>query len=142
MKNYEKYKDLVISCIAKDSICDLAREAYGHNSCERRACGDCCEFTAEWLNREYVEIDWAKVEVDTPVLIKKGNNVVNRLFARYYKGHFARYYKGHFARYYKGMVEVYAGGQTSWSTDGGVLPWGPELVMLANTEDIKKYAKQ
>lgn len=126
MKNYEKYKDLVISCIAKYSICDLAREAYGDDSCERRACGECCEFTAEWLNREYVGIDWAKVEVDTPVLIKKGNNVVNR----------------HFARYYKGMVEVYAGGQTSWSTDGGVLPWKPELVMLANTEDIKKYAKQ
>ena len=126
MKNYEKYKDLVISCIAKDSICDLAHEAYGYHPCERRACEECWEFTAEWINRECVEIDWAKVEVDTAVLIKKGNNVVNR----------------HFARYYNGMVEVYAGGQTSWSTDGGVMSWEPELVMLAATEDIKKYAKQ
>ena len=125
MKNYEKYKDLVISCIAKDSICDLAHEAYGDNSCARRACEECWEFTAEWINRECVEIAWSKVTVDTPVLIKKGNNVVNR----------------HFARYYHGMVEVYASGQTSWSTDGGVMPWEPELVMLANTEDIEKYAK-
>lgn len=39
------------------------------------------------------------------------------------------------------MVEVYAGGQTSWSTDGGLTAWEQELVMLANTEDVGKYAK-
>ena len=126
MTNYEKYKDLVISCVLNDSICKLANEAYGNKTCDRRTCKECAEFTAERLNREYAEIDWAKVEVDTPVLIKIGNNVVNR----------------HFARYDNAMVEVYAGGQTSWSTDGRVMAWEPELVMLATTEDIKKYAKQ
>ena len=126
MKNYEKYKELVISCLEKEQICALAKEALGENTCYERACEECCGFTVEWLNKESIEIDWSKVEVDTPVLIKKGNNVVNR----------------HFAKYYNGMVEVYAGGQTSWSTDGGVMSWEPELVMPANTEDIKKYAKQ
>lgn len=130
MKNYEKYKDLVISCIAKDSICDLAHAAYEDTSCAplcaQRSCEECWEFTAEWINRECVEIDWSKVEADTPVIIKKGNNVVNR----------------HFARYYNGMVEVYAGGQTSWSTDGGVMSWEPEDVKLGRDEDAIKYAKQ
>ena len=55
MTNYEKYKDLVISCVLHDSICGLAYEAYEHQSCDGRTCGECCEFVAEWLNREYNE---------------------------------------------------------------------------------------
>lgn len=81
MTNYEKYKDLVISCILKDSICDLAHTVYGDAQCDNRTCEECSKFTAEWLNRESVEIDWSKVEADTPVIIKKGNAVVNRHFA-------------------------------------------------------------
>lgn len=67
MTNYEKYKDLVISCVLQDSICDLAYKAYGYKSCEKRTCRECCEFTAEWLNRESTEIDWAKVPADTQI---------------------------------------------------------------------------
>lgn len=126
MTNYEKYMELVIKCVEEDSICPLAKEAYGIANCNDRACDECSNFTAEWLRRECIEIDWSKVEADTPVIIKKGNNVVNR----------------HFARYYQGLVEVYAAGQTSWSTDGGVIAWEPELVMLGRDEDNKKYAKQ
>ena len=125
MKNYEKYKDLVISCIAKDSICDLAHEAYGHNSCEKRDCKECWEFTAEWINREYTEIDWAKVAVDTPVVIKDEKGIMFRHFAKYYRGH----------------VFVYAKGQTSWTNDGETDAWEPEYVKLGRDEDAIKYAK-
>lgn len=125
MKNYEKYKDLVISCIAKDSVCDLAHEAYGDNACARRACEECWEFTAEWLNRECSKIDWAKVPVDTPILIKDEKGFIFRHFAKYWNGH----------------VFVYANGQTSWTNDGETQPWGPDCVKFARDEDFKKYAK-
>ena len=130
MTNYEKYKDLVIRCIAQDSICDLAYKAYGdnlcNNSCDRRTCMECCEFVAEWINREYPEIDWSEVEPDTPVLIKTEDGLVFRHFAKYWHGH----------------VFVYANGQTSWTNGGETETWDPDYVEFRRVEDFKKYAKQ
>lgn len=133
MTNYEKYKDLVISCIAKDSICDLAHVAYGDNSCYRRTCKECCNFTAEWVKRECVGIDWAKVAVDTQVVVTVDTQVVGTRE----DGVFNR----HFARYHNGMVEVYAYGQTSWSNAGKTVPVAPERVKLRKPSDYLKYAK-
>ena len=126
MTNYEKYKELVISCILQDSVCDLAHAAYGYKPCDERACAECCKFTAEWLNRECAEIDWSKVSVDTPVLIKVEKGIMHR----------------HFAKYYRGYVVVYANGQTSWSNDGETEAWEPECVKFGRDEDAIKYAKQ
>lgn len=125
MTNYEKYKDLVISCIAKDSICDLSHVAYGHNSCARRTCKECWNFTAEWVKRECVGIDWSKVAVDTQVVVTREDAVFNR----------------HFAGYRNGMVEVYVYGQSSWSTSGKTVPIEPERVKLRKPSDCLKYAK-
>lgn len=125
MKNYEKYKELVISCVLQDSICDLARVAYGNNVCDRITCKECGEFTAEWLNRECAEIDWAKVEVDTPVIVTRGNEKACRYFAGYRNG----------------IIEVYIMGQTSWSSDGATQSWEPKYVNLYKLEDFIKYAK-
>lgn len=80
---------------------------------------------AEWLNREYVEIDWAKVEADTPVIIKVKDGVIFRHFAKYWNGH----------------VSVYANGQTSWTNDGETMAWEPYAVKLGRDEDYIKYAK-
>lgn len=126
MTNYEKYKELVISCILQDSVCDLAHEAYEDKTCDRRTCKECCEFVVEWLNREYNEIDWSKVKVDTPVIIKAKDGIMFRHFAKYYRGH----------------VFVYANGQTSWPNDGETEAWEPEFVKLGRDDDNKKYAKQ
>lgn len=127
MTNYEKYKDLVISCISKDSICDLAHVAYGNESCAiRSTCKECWEFTAEWAKREYIGIEWAKVEADTPVIIKDEKGIMFRHFAKYYRGH----------------VFVYANGQTSWTNDDETEAWEPENVKFARDEDFKKYVKQ
>lgn len=126
MTNYEKYKELVISCVLNDSICGLAYEAYEHKPCDRRTCGECSEFTAEWLKREYLEIEWAKVPDNTPVIIKDE------------KGNMFR----HFAKYYRGRVYVYANGTTSWTNNGATEAWEPECVKLGRVEDNKKYAKQ
>ncbi len=125
MTNYEKYKDLVISCVLIDSICELANEAYEGKSCERRTCKECAKFTAEWLKREYSGTYWSKVPVDIPVIIKDEKGTMFR----------------HFAKYYHGNVFVYANGQTSWTNDGETEAWEPEYVKLGRDEDNKKYAK-
>lgn len=126
MTNYEKYKDLVISCVVQESICDLANVAYEHNTCNKRTCKECCEFMAEWLKREYSGIDWSKVPVDTPVIIKDEKGTMFRHFAKYYRGH----------------VFVYANGQTSWTNDGKTEAWEQEYVKFGRDEDNKKYTKQ
>lgn len=125
MTNYEKYKELVISCIIKDSICDLSQVAYGNNPCDRRTCEECADFTAEWLKREYSEIDWSRVEVDTPVVIEGEEGTMRRHFSGYWSGH----------------VFVYANGQTSWTTNGETQAWEPECVKFGMNEDAIKNAK-
>lgn len=126
MTNYEKYKELVIRCVLTDSICKLADEAYGNKSCGERTCKECAEFMAEWLKRECSEIDWSKVPVDTPVIIKDKDVFTYRHFAKYCYGH----------------VYVYANGETSWTTNGEKEGWEPGCVELGRAEDNIKYAKQ
>ena len=125
MKNYEKYKDLVIKCIEDDSICGLAHTVYRDVQCDNRTCKECHKFTAEWLNKESNEIDWSKVEADTPVLIKTEDGLTFRHFAKYYHGH----------------VFVYANGQTSWTNDSETEAWDPDYVEFRRGADYKKYAK-
>ena len=122
MTNYEKYKNLVISCVVQESICDLANVAYENSPCSGRTCVACCGFVKEWLNREYDEIGWGKVEVDTPVIIKDEKGTMFRHFAKYHNGH----------------VFVYANGQTSWSNDGKTEAWKPDCVKLGRDEGNKK----
>ena len=122
MKNYEKYKDLVIECVRNDSICTIANEAFKSTECGSRTCKYCTAFTAQWLCREYIEIDWEKVPADTPVLIEDEEGTMFR----------------HFAKYYRGYVFVYASGQTSWTNDGETQPWEPERVKFGRNEDYTK----
>lgn len=127
MTNYEKYKELVISCVLNENICELAYEAYGDKSCAGRACTECRKFIEEWLNREYIKIDWSKVEVDTPVFIEDEDE----------EGTICR----HFSGYRHGHVFVYANGQTSWTNDGVTQAWEPGCVKFGKNEDAIKYAK-
>lgn len=124
MTNYEKYKNLVIRTI-KEGVCILAKEAYKIDDCADITCEECYNIITEWLNRKVDEIDWAKVPVDTPVIIKAKDGIMFRHFAKYYREH----------------VFVYANGQTSWTNDGETEAWEPEYVKLGRDEDNKKYAK-
>ena len=126
MTNYEKYKELVISCVLKYSPCELADKAYGDGSCDERTCTECRKIIKEWLNKEYIEIDWSKVPVDTPVIINDEKGAMFRHFSGYLHGH----------------VFVYANGRTSWTNNGETEAWEPEYVKLGRDEDNKKYAKQ
>ena len=63
---------------------------------------------------EEPEIDWYKVAVDTPILVKNSKNEY--------------WHERHFAKYVNGRVYAWNDGKTSWTEDG-VIAW--EYVKLA-----------
>ena len=68
-------------------------------------CNDACK---EWCESEYVEpqIDWSKVPVDTPILVRDHESALWR--------------KAHFAKYKNNKIYTWFGGGTSWSGTGMV----------------------
>lgn len=57
--------NFIIKNILKNSICDFV------------TCSQCADRVKEWLDQPYeepkIEIDWSKVPVDTPVIVKDSN---------------------------------------------------------------------
>lgn len=113
MTNWEKYKDKIIKLAKEtnkiylvcDEFCKKILEKEFELSCEECRCTTCGLLISSWLQEEYQEpeVDWSKVEVDTPVLVSDdGEN----------------YLKGCFAQYESGRVFTWANGKTSWTADG------------------------
>ena len=97
--------------------CDFNEEST--DECKGGACGFC-----EWLNSEYVEpsVDWSKVAVDTPILVRDNEDDVWR--------------RRHFAKYVNNTVYAWNGGATSWSAcrSGNVITdW--KMAKLAENEE-------
>lgn len=132
MLNKEKYGNEII---------ELAARKFGLKNgkpvlCTETKCKDCdfceestgsCKGSAycfrEWLNSEYVEppVDWSKVAVDTPILVKDNGE----------KG----WRKRHFAKYEDGIVYTWGDGTTSWSVyrSDGITGW--DMAKLAESEE-------
>lgn len=53
-------------------------------------------------------VDWSKVEVDTPILVRNDGIV---------------WVRSYFAEYKNGKVRTYFNGATSWSSDGRMVSW-------------------
>lgn len=105
MKNYEKYKDKIYSHDGKYFCCDFVRPIILEvDECDGW-CSRCNFIQAMWLMEEYEEpgVDWSKVEVDTPILV------------RYSKT--SNCHKRYFAKFEDGMVYAWSDGRTSWSSD-------------------------
>ena len=69
---------------------------------------DCFELK-ELLSMNFEEqVDWSKVEVDTPILVS---------------GIEEPYLKKYFAKYENGVVYAYADGMASWSANGKLTSW-------------------
>ena len=107
MKNYEKYAD-EIKNYKGDKFCSKFIKPYilKIDNCNDVNCGKCSMLQLLWLLEDYEEpeepeIDWSKIEVDTPVLVK---NIENE-----------EWKKRHFAKYESGRVHVWNNGSTSWS---------------------------
>lgn len=115
MTNREKYAEEIL-----DIACNYGNVAVSRNTnklvpCNRLNCCDCLwvdnddddcdEARKQWSEQEYTKppVDWNKVKVDTPILVKdhSGASWVHR----------------HFARYSNGVVHAWIDGKTSWTED-------------------------
>ena len=107
MKNYEKYAE-EIKGYNGDSICTDFIEPYILKSinakCINTSCPKCHLYRTIWLMEEYKEpeVDWSKVEVDTPILVKDFED--------------RNWIRKHFACYENGRVYAWVNGGTSWTT--------------------------
>ena len=106
MKNYEKYAE-EIKKYDGDSICTDFIEPYILKSinakCINTSCPKCHLYRTIWLMEEYEEpeVDWSKVEVDTPILVRDSRDV--------------EWVKRYFAKYEDGYVYAWDVGRTSWN---------------------------
>ena len=131
MLNIEYYKDKLVGL----GIIDLDRLAVGqgqpricNNSILCRHClfnnnnhsFSCSDDALKWLLTEYKEpkVDWSKVKVDTPILVRNDGN--------------PRWTRGYFAGYVHETVYAWKYGKTSW-TAGDASGW--KYAKLAESED-------
>lgn len=131
MLNIEKYRDELI----KMGIIDTKKIAirYGRLSlccfgccgCDNLSKEDCGKQAEDWLFSEYEEpeIDWSKIKVDTPILVR--NNEDKEWVNRY------------FAKFADGKVYAWVSGATSWTVDDeyDVTFW--KYAKLAESEKLK-----
>ena len=104
MKNYEKYEDEIRE-YKGDYFCNdfVKPNILESDCCDGVNCSRCYMLQMLWLMKEYEEpeVDWSKIEVDTPILVRQGNN--------------GKWLERHFAKYENGDVYAWVDGQTSWT---------------------------
>lgn len=114
MTNREKYAEQIL-----DIACSGTRIAVEKNVMEPVPCQDiscqycyfrlkkgsrCDDACKEWCESEYKEpqIDWSKVPVDTPILVRDSQD--------------EKWYRRYFAKFEDGIVYAWDDGRTSWSS--------------------------
>lgn len=122
MKNYEKYKDKVNNYDGEYFCHDFVKPIIlKADECDAR-CSRCRLIQAIWLMEEYEEpeVDWSKVAVDTPILVRNSEA--------------EDWYKRYFAKFKDGKVYTWSYGRTSWnSDDDATINW--EYAKLAEEEE-------
>ena len=129
MKNYEKYADEIRNLKSDIGVewCDLfakpkVLKPFG-KTCEDVSCGLCNTLTTLWLLEDYEEpkepeVDWSKVPVDTPILVKDHED--------------GEWLKRYFAKYEDGYIYAWGNGCTSWNADN-MYTWN--YTKLAESEE-------
>ena len=123
MKNYEKYADAIRE-YKGDSFCadfvkpNILKSEYCDLDCTR-----CRMLQALWLLEDYKEpeVDWSKVEVDTPILVRDAK--------------YRRWVKRYFAKYNNGTIFAWTIGCTSRDAHNMMTPW--KYAKLAENEESK-----
>jgi hypothetical protein len=134
MLNIEYYKDkLVELCVididrlaliqGQPRICDsslLCDECLLNNKNEF-----CSNEALNWLFSEYKEpeVDWSKVKVDTPILVKNEKENIE--------------YRRHFARFENGKVYAWGDGATSFTANDEYHVTSWNYAKLAESEVLK-----
>ena len=110
MKNYEKYADEIREYKRDVLFCKDFVKPYilKSDNCNGLSCGICHMLQMIWLLEEYEEpeepeIDWSKIKVDTPILVRDNEN--------------EKWLKRHFAKHEWGTVYAWNGGKTSWTKE-------------------------
>ena len=105
MKNYEKYAD-EINRYKGFSFCKdfILPHVLKSNDCSDITCNACKMRQTLWLleDCEESEVDWNKVEVNTPILVRDCDD--------------DRWIKRYFAKYENEIIYAWNSGATSWST--------------------------
>lgn len=104
-KFYDELRELKVMPLCFSLIDGRLEACTGQCACCQFDKGepDCAENCKEWLFSKYEEpkIDWSKVKVDTPILVK---DILK-----------SEWIKRYFAKYENGRVYVWKEGKTSWS---------------------------
>ena len=81
------------------------KDLYKCDKCDFGEEESCESYLEEWLFSEYEEpgVDWSKVKVDTPILVKRSKE--------------AEWERRYFAKFVDGKVYAWMGGATSWTAD-------------------------
>ena len=124
--------DILALYLSGDSRCAFVRTNILKDSrCDFVTCSQCADRVKEWLNAQYeepkIEVDWSKVPVDTPVLVRDEN--------------WDDWKKRYFAKYYRGKVYTFDNGATSWSANAVKYASAWAEYRLAREEDIEKYCE-
>lgn len=104
MKNYEKYADEIRGYNDMDFCKDFVKPyIFKSDKCTGIDCTKCGMLQTMWLLEDYEEpeVDWSKVEVDTPILVRNTDN--------------EEWHKRYFARYENGTIYAWVNGRTSWA---------------------------
>ena len=135
MLNIEYYKDELVEL----GIIDLDKLAVGqgqpricNNSILCRHClfnnnnhsFSCAGDALKWLLTEYKEekeVDWSKVKVDTPILVRDDED--------------EEWMNRYFAKFADGKVYAWMGGATSWTADGEYRANSWKYAKLAEREE-------
>lgn len=114
MLNIEKYKEMLIDmeiidvnklAVVNDKPVNCT-DLYVCGECDFGAKKNCSLYIEEWLFSEYEEpeVDWSKVKVDTPILVKSSKE--------------AEWERRYFSKFKNGEVYAWNRGLTSWTADG------------------------
>ena len=122
MKNYEKYADEIREYKGENFCADFVKpHILKSRGCTNTSCDQCKMLQTIWLLEDYKEpkIDWSKVEVDTPILVRDYES--------------QEWEARHFAKYEDGVIYTWDGGSTSWTSKGNVTEW--KYATLAKGEE-------
>lgn len=132
MKNREKFAEQIVDIaleqhrlavdLKKKEPCDCMKTKcskclFGENN------KDCDVLLKEWAEKEYEEppVDWSKVPVDTPILVRDYESM--------------EWTKRYFAKYENGKICAWGDGTTSWSNNGReIYTW--EFAKLAEEVEL------
>ena len=119
MKNYEKYADEIREYKGTKFCKDFVKpNILKSDDCTNVGCARCKMLQMLWLLSEEPEVDWSKVKVDTPILVKDHED--------------GEWLKRYFAKYEDEYIYAWGNGCTSWNADN-MYTWN--YTKLAESEE-------